>query len=198
MPASDPPLAWIYSVTPNRLRTVARREPVNEGLPMQPSRRRRSSISVAGAAILVAGCQAGSLPFSGPSEIERTFVNAAQTWDLNRDNVVTCEEWKEYLTTSFREMDSDGDGTLSRDEFTKLAKQDHLFKEANYAFFAPKVDGKLTLAEMTGKPNPAFKRLDSNGDCRLVADEFVRQTAAKKGEEIDWLARQEGSKNAGR
>lgn len=164
---------------------------------MQPIRRQTPISAIIGTALMLAGCQAGSTPFSGPSDLERTFVDAAQTWDLNKDNVVTCEEWKQYVTTSFREVDGDGDGALSKDEFAKLAKQDHLFQEANYGFFAPKVDGKLTLAEMTDKPNPAFKRLDRNNDCRLVSEEFVRQTAVKKGEEVDWLARQEGVKKGG-
>lgn len=141
-------------------------------------------------ALAVAGCQSGS-PFSGASGVEVTFISAAQTWDLNKDNVVTCDEWKQYLATSFAEVDANRDGNLSKEEFVKLAKQDRLFEEADYAFFGGKGDGKLTLAEMQGRPNPAFKRLDKDGDCRLVSTEMVRQHQAEKAKDVDWQARQD-------
>ena len=49
------------------------------------------------------GLTGGSNPFGGASEVEITFVSAANTWDLNKDNTVTCDEWKAYATQSFRE-----------------------------------------------------------------------------------------------
>lgn len=142
----------------------------------------------------LAGCQSGGSPISGASNTELTFISAAQTWDLNKDNVVTCDEWKQYLTTSFGEVDANRDGVLSPDEFEKLAKQDRLFVTANYRYFAPKVEGKLTLAEMTEKPNPAFKRLDRDNDCRLVSEEMVRQYTASNKPEVEFHEKQGNTK----
>jgi Ca2+-binding EF-hand superfamily protein len=142
------------------------------------------------AAVVVAGCQSVSSPFAGSNSREVLFISAAQTWDLNRDNVVTCDEWKQYLATSFAEVDANNDGNLTPEEFANLSKQDKLFEEADYAFFGGK-DGKLTLAQMQAKPNPAFERLDKNKDCRLVSDEMVRMHSVEKSNEIDWEKRQE-------
>jgi hypothetical protein len=47
--------------------------------------------------LLVGGCSSSSSPFSKSSDFDRTFIAAAQTWDLNKDGVVTCNEWNEYI-----------------------------------------------------------------------------------------------------
>ena len=149
--------------------------------------------AIAGSLLLgsvLAGCQSSS-PFAGASTRELTFISAAQTWDLNKDNVVTCDEWKQYLASSFQDVDANRDGVLTRDEFAKLAKQDKLFEEADFGFFGGSGDGKLTLAQMQGSPNPAFQRLDKDKDCRLVSEEMVRQHTAGKREEVDWQKRQD-------
>ena len=160
---------------------------------MQPELQKRCSVvSIIGpllAAAVAAACQSAS-PFGNANSQELLFISAAQTWDLNRDNVVTCEEWKQYLATSFVEVDADRDGDLTPEEFASLAKQDKLFEEADYGFFGGK-DGKLTLAQMQARPNPAFERLDKNKDCRLVSDEMVRMHSVEKSNEIDWEKRQE-------
>lgn len=140
--------------------------------------------------LILGGCQSTS-PFASASGLELTFIAAAQTWDLNKDNVVTCDEWKQYLATSFAEVDANRDGNLSKEEYAKLAKQDKLFEEADYQFFGGKADGKLTLADMQATPNPAFKRLDKNGDCRLVSEEMVRQHTVGKKDDVDWQKRQD-------
>lgn len=164
---------------------------------MQPktiSRYRSLGMAVAPVAValgfILGGCQSSS-PFASASGLELTFISAAQTWDLNKDNVVTCDEWKQYLATSFGEVDANRDGNLSKEEYAKLGKQDKLFEEADYRFFGGKADGKLTLADMQATPNPAFKRLDKNGDCRLVSEEMVRQHTVGKAKEVDWQARQD-------
>ena len=64
--------------------------------------------------------------------IEGTFIAAAETWDLNHDGKITCEEWRTYAASLFKEADSDHDGKLTREEFAKLPKIDRLFEVANF------------------------------------------------------------------
>jgi hypothetical protein len=122
---------------------------------------------------VLAGCASGDDPSAliAATPVEREFVAAAITWDLNKDGDVTCDEWKRYVTGLFREADTNRDGNLTRTEFAALARRDRLFETVGFAYFDANADGRLTLAEITEKPNPAFALLDKNGDCVISADE---------------------------
>jgi hypothetical protein len=127
------------------------------------------------AAALLAGCSSGSgSPLDNASLIEREFAAAAVTWDLNKDGDVTCDEWKQYVTSLFREADADHDGMLTREEFAALTRRDRLFETAGFNYFDANGDGRLSLSEMVDKPNPAFLLLDRNHDCVLTRDERVQ------------------------
>ncbi len=125
----------------------------------------------------------GGSPFSSGSGVDRTFIGAAQTWDFDKNGSVTCDEWKNYVTTLLRESDGDGDGALVDAEFQQMAKTDQLFTVADRAYYDANGDGKVTVEEMTGKQNVAFKQLDKNGDCSIDRNESVRilQVDAPKG-----------------
>jgi Ca2+-binding EF-hand superfamily protein len=115
-----------------------------------------------------------SLTGSSASGMDRTFISAAQTWDFDKDGSVTCDEWKNYVATLVRESDGNGDGALDAEEFQKLAKTDQLFSIAGISYYDANGDGRVTIEEMTSKPNAAFKLLDKNGDCRIDRTESVR------------------------
>jgi hypothetical protein len=66
-------------------------------------------------------------------------------------------------------------GNLTRAEFAALGRRDRLFETVGFNYFDANADGRLTLAEMTEKPNPAFALLDKNGDCVISADERVQR-----------------------
>ena len=89
--------------------------------PKTPSPYRMLATAVAPVAaalgLILGGCQSSS-PFASASGLELTFISAAQTWDLNKDNVVTCDEWKAYSTQAFREGDANGDRVVSGADFT--------------------------------------------------------------------------------
>jgi len=126
----------------------------------------------AGVLLLLAGCASGGpSPLAEATSVEREFVAAAVTWDLNKDGQVTCQEWKQYATGLFREADANRDANLTRAEFAALGRRDRLFETVGFAYFDANADGRLTLAEITEKPNPAFALLDKNGDCVISADE---------------------------
>jgi Ca2+-binding EF-hand superfamily protein len=122
----------------------------------------------------------GHGPMANLSAAEKAFIEAAPTWDLDKDGVVTCEEWKQYAADLFRQADADKDGQLTREEFQAVAEQDRLFVTADFDYFDADADGRVSLAEFADKPNPAFVLLDKDNDCRLTSDEM--RAGASRGE----------------
>lgn len=147
------------------------------------SRSRRAPAVVGIAACLAAvGCSSTSAPslFASAPPVEREFALAAITWDLNKDGNVACEEWKRYVTGLFREADANRDGILTREEYAQLARRDRLFETVGMNYFDANADGRLSLPEMTDKPNPAFALLDKNGDCVIASDERVQTVVTRE------------------
>ncbi|KAB2920149.1 MAG: histidine kinase [Hyphomicrobiaceae bacterium] len=130
--------------------------------------------------VLQAGCTGGQSPFSPGSALDQEFAAAAVTWDLNHDGDVTCEEWKGYAAGLFRGADANRDGFLIKDEFVILARQDRLFDTAGFGHFDANADGRIALAEITDRPNPAFALSDANKDCVLSPDERRRRPDGAK------------------
>lgn len=127
-------------------------------------------------ALAAGGCATqGSSGSSSASGIDRVFASAAGTWDVNRDGQVTCEEWKKYAGGLLAGADANKDGALSRQEFAAMARVDRLFDVANFDYFEANGDGKVTLAEIVDKPNPAFRLLDKDNDCAIGRDEKARE-----------------------
>jgi Ca2+-binding EF-hand superfamily protein len=120
------------------------------------------------------GCASSGNPFSKASDFDRTFIAAAQTWDLDKNGSVSCDEWVRYITTEFRQADGNGDGALDAEEWQKLVSSDRLFQVADIKYYDSNGDGRVTLEEMTGKQNLAFKLLDRNGDCQIDRTEAVQ------------------------
>lgn len=133
-------------------------------------------------ALVGAGCTTSS-PFSKSSDFDRTFIGAAQTWDLDKNSVVTCDEWKQYASTSLREADGNGDGVLDATEYATMAKSDRLFELANISYYDANSDGRVSADELVGKQNAAFKLLDKNGDCQIDRNESVQVVANDKPKE---------------
>ncbi|MDX2257776.1 MAG: histidine kinase [Hyphomicrobiaceae bacterium] len=137
-------------------------------------------------ALAMGGCGSGGgvNPFAKASGPELIFISAAQTWDMDRNNVVTCDEWKRYTAELFAPADRDGDGALTAEEYKQLIAQDRLFEAAGMGFFDMNGDGKVSREELAGKPNPAFTMLDRDKDCQLTSNEMVQTRqidAAKPG-----------------
>lgn len=124
--------------------------------------------------VTIAGCGGASSPFSKASSNELVFISAAQTWDLNKDNSVTCDEWTQYTTNLFQSADQDGDGNVTAEEYKKIVAQDRLFEMITIAHFDGNGDGRLTLQEFTGARNPAFDMLDRDKDCQIASAEMVQ------------------------
>lgn len=126
-----------------------------------------------GAGVLAGGCSSGN-PFNNTSDFDRTFIAAAQTWDLDKNGAVSCDEWVQYVTSSLRQSDANGDGALDATEWSALMRSDRLFEVANVGYYDANGDGRVSVEEMTGKQNLAFKLLDRNGDCQIDRTETVQ------------------------
>jgi hypothetical protein len=145
--------------------------------------RRRIGAGLALGAILGAqgACSTGgNTPFASATPTTKQFIAAAITWDMNRNGDVTCEEWRAYVGGLFQEADANHDGALTRDEFAVMAHRDRLFEAARFSYFDAGGDGRLTLADVVNKPNPAFKLLDADGDCRLTPEERAGRSAGSQ------------------
>ncbi len=140
------------------------------------------------AAMAVAACSSGGggnlfstgSPFSSASVVDRTFIGAAQTWDLDKNAIVTCDEWKQYATSALREADVNSDGSLTSDEFSVMAKSDRLFDIADLKYYDANSNGRVSIEELTGKKNRAFTLLDKNNDCQIARDESAQVVARDK------------------
>lgn len=110
---------------------------------------------------------------SGPSTYDVTFISAAETWDINKDSIVTCDEWKQYSSTSLQQADGDGDGALTPAEYATMSNTDKLFVVADFKHYDGNSDGKVTADEMANRSNRAFELLDKNKDCKIERDEKV-------------------------
>lgn len=128
------------------------------------------------AGLMLSACSTTPLPSIGSinpfgsnalSDVDRAFLQAAGSWDTNRDNVVTCNEWKSYAEDLFNGADANHDDSLDASEWPNLLKVDRLFDTANLAYYDANNDGKVSRTEFVDKPNPAFVLMDKANTCKL-------------------------------
>lgn len=131
--------------------------------------------------LTVAGCGGASLPSIGSitgssksiSDVDRVFLMAAGSWDRNRDNQVTCDEWKAYATELFNGADANGDDMLDDTEWGRIVAVDRMFTTANLDYYDASNDNKVSRAEFVDRPNTAFRLLDPQGTCVLTGDQVA-------------------------
>lgn len=113
-------------------------------------------------------------PFSNSlPDTDRVFLMAAGNWDQNRDNSITCDEWKKYVSELFDGADDNRDGALDSAEWAKVVAVDRMFSTANLNFFDMNNDGKVTRDEFQNRPNPAFTLLDKEKTCVLSGSQVA-------------------------
>lgn len=135
------------------------------------------------AAAASAGCSGASLPSVGSinpfsstksiSETDRVFLMAAGSWDRNRDNQVTCDEWKAYATELFNGADANLDDHVEGGEWSRIVSVDRMFATADLDYYDANNDGKVSRAEFVDRPNTAFRLLDPQGSCILSGDQVA-------------------------
>ena len=139
----------------------------------------RFGLLLGGASLALLGAGCSTSPGLSDS-VEGSFIRAAQTWDLNHDGKVTCDEWRSYAASLFKEVDLNHDGKLTRDEFARLAKIDRLFEVANFEYYDVNRQGYVTEADFVDRPNPAFATLDKDKTCVLNTYQLRAATAGEE------------------
>ena len=132
---------------------------------------------------VLTGCGGNAGPLANASATDLKFVAAEGTWDMNHDGNVSCNEWKQYAASLFKDADRDRDGILSREEFSAMSRQDRLFETVGFTYFDANGDGRISLPELADKPNPAFTLLDRNRDCIIASDERLNLAASRRVDE---------------
>lgn len=122
------------------------------------------------AAGLVTGC-AGS---GGPdlSTTDKNFLGGIASYDLNHDDVVTCDEWRTAAGNLFNRADKAGTGVLTEADFETLGKIDRTYV-GTFKVFDLNHDGKVEKKEFVERPNPAFTYADKDKDCKLTQLELA-------------------------
>ena len=102
--------------------------------------------------------------------------------DADGNGEISQEEIKAHAATRFSDADTDGDGFLSAEE---LSAQGEERRAKRIGRMIKRMDtdgdGKLAIAEMQGRRDPAkmFERLDADGNGTLSQAEF--EEGAKRG-----------------
>jgi EF hand len=139
------------------------------------SRSKILTLAITAPAVLILGaCSSSPLSSIGSigssksiSETDRVFLMAAGTWDRNRDNMVTCDEWKAYAAELHNGADANRDDSVDATEWSRVVAVDRMFETANLKYFDANGDGKVSRAEMVDRQNPAFRLIDTANTCSL-------------------------------
>jgi len=107
------------------------------------------------------------------SNVDKSFLRGINSYDLNRDDVVTCDEWRKAMTDMFTKANKSRSGFLTEEEYRNLAQSDRTFLTASLKYYDVNNDGKVDKTEFVDRPNPAFTYADADKDCRLTEPELT-------------------------
>lgn len=176
---------------------------------------RARAFAAVGALLSLAACGSTPLPSVGSinpfnsnkvSETDRVFLMAAGSWDRNRDNTVTCDEWKAYAVELFDGADANRDGNVDATEWGRIVAVDRMFQTVGLSYYDTSGDGKVTRAEFVDRPNQAFKLMDTSNTCALSGaqiagarskTEFAVETKKESGDPREQGGQQGKAANGG-
>lgn len=122
--------------------------------------------------------------------------------DFNADGVLTAEEARAAALAKFASLDSNGDGSISREE--RQAQREGR-KAERFASLDTNGDGALSIEEIAARAGERaqrrFARLDANGDGALTQDELSNGRMGRgerKGEGRGYGKRDGGGERMGK
>jgi Ca2+-binding EF-hand superfamily protein len=94
-------------------------------------------------------------------------------YDINKDGFVDRGEWDQGQEARFRQLDTNNDGKLSKEELTANARNDRAAERQERFFnrMDRDRDGFVSKAEFMAQTDRNFARCDSDRDGRINAQE---------------------------
>lgn len=118
---------------------------------------------------------------SSAAPAARSSTSGIMRYDTNKDGFVDRAEWTAGQEARFKQLDTDKDGKLSRDEFFSRARQasgtalpNDKTVERQDSFFSrvdSDRDGTISKAEFMSQADRNFARCDTDKDGRTNTDE---------------------------
>ncbi|MDA3947275.1 MAG: EF-hand domain-containing protein [Helicobacteraceae bacterium] len=96
-------------------------------------------------------------------------------FDSDKDSQITEAEYMEFIDERFVKMDTDKNGTISKDDLYNSRFYTFLpeLAEAVFRDSDTDMDGLITKEEMIKAEEIRFKQMDVNGDGILTKEEFI-------------------------
>ena len=120
---------------------------------------------------LLSGC-AWMKPHYNDQQMHSYLFNK---FDANEDALITKAEYMEFIDERFDKMDTDGNGTITKEDLYDSRFYTFLPELAEAVFRDSDIDnsGTITREEMIEAEEKRFTMMDKNGDDKLTKDEFV-------------------------
>ena len=121
--------------------------------------------------LLLSGC-AWMKPHYNDEQMHSYLFNK---FDANEDGVITKAEYMEFIDERFDKMDTDGNGTITKEDLYDSRFYTFLPELAEAVFRDSDIDksGTITRKEMLESEEVRFNIMDKNNDGKLTQNEFV-------------------------
>jgi len=96
-------------------------------------------------------------------------------FDANEDGLVSHEEYMEFIDERFDKMDTDANGTITKEDLYDSRFYTFLPELAEAVFRDSDIDSSDTITrdEMLKAEETRFKMMDKNSDGKLTKQEFI-------------------------
>jgi Ca2+-binding EF-hand superfamily protein len=127
------------------------------------------------AAVLAFGVTTAQPP-KGQLENHPSFAQLLERMDTNKDQILSAAEVKGPLKKQFEMVDINENGFIIAEEFENALKPRTMGERPSFAQLLERMDANkdqmLSAAEVKGPLKEHFKKVDTNGNGFIIAEEF--------------------------